>query len=84
MVNWSYAEGEGTEYGFNDLWIPLTGGPIGYQHSLECTQHLRELLPTANTCLNWLEEKEAFKGVLDKLTVEEDIHAKLAEADTLF
>ena len=73
-----------TEYGFNDLWAPLTGGPIGYQHSLAGVQHLRELLPTANTCLNWLEEKEAFKGVLDKLTVEGDLHARLAEADTLY
>lgn len=73
-----------TEYGFNDLWAPLTGGPIGYQHSLAGVQHLRELLPTANTCLNWLEEKEAFKGVLDKLTVEEDLHVRLAEADTLY
>lgn len=86
LVNWSCAEGrsEGTEYGFNNLWAPLTGGPIGYQHSFEGVQHLRELLPTANTCLNWLEEKEAFQSVLDKLTVEEDLHAKLAEADTLY
>lgn len=68
-----------TEYGFNDLWAPLTGGPIGYQHSLAGTQHLRELLPTANTCLNWLEEKEAFQGVLNKLPVEEWPHASLAD-----
>ena len=60
-----------TEYDFNDLWAPLTGGPIGYQHSLAGVQHLRELLPTANTCLNWLEEKQAFKSVLGKLPVEE-------------
>ena len=58
-----------TEYGFNDLWTPLTGGPIGYLHSLADNAHLDELLPTANACLNWVEEKEAFKGVLDKLPV---------------
>lgn len=69
LVNWSYAEKDGVEYGFNDLWTPLTGGPIGYQHSLADNSHLDELLPTANACLNWLEEKEAFKGVLDKLPV---------------
>lgn len=84
LVNWSRAEGGGAEYGFNDLWVPLTGGPIGYQHSLVGNQHLDEPLPTANTCLNWLEEKEAFKGVLAKLTVEEDQHAKLAKAYTLY
>lgn len=69
LVNWSCAEKDGVEYGFNDLWTPLTGGPIGYQHSLADNSHLDELLPTANACLNWVEEKEAFKGVLDKLPV---------------
>lgn len=59
-----------TEYDFNDIWTSLTGGPIGYQHAIVNNQQLHELLPAAEVCLNWLEEKNAFQSVLESLPVE--------------
>ena len=59
-----------TEHDFNDIWTSLTGGPIGYQHAIVNNQHLHELLPAAEVCLNWLEEKNAFQSVLESLPVE--------------
>lgn len=58
------------EYDFNDIWTSLTGGPIGYQHAIVNNQQLHELLPAAEVCLNWLEEKNAFQSVLESLPVE--------------
>ena len=81
LVDWSRAvdlEDE-TEYDFNDIWTSLTGGPIAYQHAIVNNQYLRELTPSANVCLNWLEEKEAFQSVLGKLPVEESPHDSLKE-----
>lgn len=91
LVDWSRAVevGGGTEYDFNDIWTSLTGGPIAYQHPIVENGKLNELLPSADDCLKWLEEKEAFKSVLeplpvfqsilDILPVEEWPHASLAD-----
>lgn len=68
-----------TEYDFNDIWTSLTGGPIGYQHAIVNNQQLHELLLTAEVCLNWLEEKEAFQSVLESLSVEATPHDSLKE-----
>lgn len=78
-----------TEYDFNDIWTSLTVGPLGFQHPIVENGKLNELLPSADDCLKWLEEKEAFKSVLeplpvfqsilDKLPVEEWPHASLAD-----
>lgn len=68
-----------TEHDFNDIWTSLTGGPIGYQHAIVNNQQLHELLPTAEVCLNWLEEKEAFQSVLESLSVEATPHDSLKE-----
>ena len=68
-----------TEYDFNDIWTSLTGGPIGYQHAIVNNQQLHELLPTAEVCLNWLEEKNAFQSVLESLSVEATPHDSLKE-----
>ena len=75
LVDWSRAvdlEDE-TEYDFNYIWTSLTGGPIGYQHAIVNNPHLYQLLPDTKTCLNWLEEKNAFKSVLGKLPVDKDL-----------
>lgn len=68
-----------TEYDFNDIWTSLTGGPIGYQHGIVNNPHLHELLPAAEVCLNWLEEKNAFQSVLESLPVETAPHDSLSE-----
>ena len=68
-----------TEYDFNDIWTSLTGGPIGYQHAIVNNEHLHELLPSAEVCLNWLEEKNAFQSVLESLPVEASPHDSLSE-----
>lgn len=75
LVDWSRAvdlEDE-AEYDFNDIWTSLTGGPIEYQHAIVNNPHLYQLLPDTEACLNWLEEKQAFKSVLGKLPVEKDL-----------
>ena len=68
-----------TEYGFNDIWTSLTGGPLGYQHPIVENGKLNELLPSADDCLKWLEEKEAFKSVLESLPAEATPHDSLSE-----
>ena len=91
LVDWSRAvdvEDE-TEYDFNDIWTSLTCGPIAYQHPIVVNGKLNELLPSANDCLNWLEEKEAFQSVteslpvfqsvMDLLPIEESPHDSLKE-----
>ena len=68
-----------TEYDFNDIWTSLTVGPLGFQHPIVVNGKLNELLPSADDCLKWLEEKEAFKSILNKLPVEEWPHASLTD-----
>lgn len=91
LADWSRAidKEDETEYDFKDIWTSLTYGPLRFQHSIVINGKLNELLPSADDCLKWLEEKEAFKSVLeplpvfqsilDKLPVEEWPHASLAD-----